>query len=141
MRGNFSTNYQLTGRELMTADEVRLLDNRYAILFIRGERPIIDLKYDILKHPNVAYGVDGGGEKYEHGYSMTEDLGVGIEIVNINDYPGKTMKDFKEIHEVIPNLEAFDEESLDLYLDYQKKEMEKKQNEKQNDQKQSADAG
>lgn len=141
MRGNFSTNYQLTGRELMTADEVRLLDNRYAILFIRGERPIIDLKYDILKHPNVAYGVDGGGEKYEHGYSMTEDLGVGIELVKISDYPGKSIKDFPEIHEVIPGLQAMDEISLDTYLDYLQKEKEKKQNEKQNDQKQSADAG
>ena len=51
--GNYSTNYQIVGRELMTPDEVRLLDNDYAILFIRGERPVKDLKYDILKHPNV----------------------------------------------------------------------------------------
>ena len=44
--GNYSINYQLSGRELMTPDEVRLLNNDYAILFIRGEKPIIDLKYD-----------------------------------------------------------------------------------------------
>ena len=49
--GNYSTNYQISGRELMTPDEVRLLDNQYAILFIRGERPIKDFKFDILKHP------------------------------------------------------------------------------------------
>ena len=36
----------------MTQDEVRMLDNLLSILFIRGERPIIDYKYDILKHPN-----------------------------------------------------------------------------------------
>ena len=51
--GNYSTNYQNTGRELMTPDEVRMLDNKYALLFIRGERPVMDLKYDILKHPDV----------------------------------------------------------------------------------------
>ena len=47
--GNYSTNYQISGRELLTPDEVRMLDNRYAILFIRGELPVMDLKYDILK--------------------------------------------------------------------------------------------
>ena len=52
--GNYSTNYQITGRELMTPDEVRMLDNRYALLFIRGEPPIMDEKFDILKHPNMA---------------------------------------------------------------------------------------
>lgn len=65
--GNYSTNYQISGRELMTPDEVRLLDNRYALLFIRGERPIMDLKYDILKHPNVAYTTDGKEKPYIHG--------------------------------------------------------------------------
>ena len=68
--GSFSTNWQLTGRELLTPDEVRMLDNRYALLFIRGERPIMDLKYDILRHPNVALTADGGAEPYRHG----EDL-------------------------------------------------------------------
>ena len=65
--GNYSTNYQNTGRELMTPDEVRMLDNRYALLFIRGERPVLDEKYDIMKHPNVALSADGQGEPYRHG--------------------------------------------------------------------------
>ena len=65
--GNYSTNYQISGRELMTPDEVRMLDNRYALLFIRGERPVMDLKYDILKHPNVKLTVDGGQPPYIHG--------------------------------------------------------------------------
>ena len=56
---NYSTNYQISGRELLTPDEVRMLDNQYAILFIRGERPVMDFKYDILKHPNVALTTDG----------------------------------------------------------------------------------
>ncbi len=57
--GNYSTNYQITGRELLDAAEVRMLDNSSAILFIRGEKPILDGKYDILKHPNVALTTDG----------------------------------------------------------------------------------
>lgn len=65
--GNYSTNYQNTGRELLTPDEVRMLDNRYALLFIRGERPVMDEKFDILKHPNVALSTDGKGEPYRHG--------------------------------------------------------------------------
>lgn len=65
--GSYSTNYQISGRELMTPDEVRMLDNRYALLFVRGERPIQDLKYDILKHPNVRDTTDGGAPAYQHG--------------------------------------------------------------------------
>ena len=65
--GNYSTNYQLSGRELYTPDEVRLLDNRYALLFIRGERAIQDEKYDILKHPNLKLTTDGGMQPYAHG--------------------------------------------------------------------------
>ena len=65
--GSYSTNYQISGRELLTPDEVRMLDNQYAILFIRGERPVLDFKYDILKHPNVALTADGKAGVYKHG--------------------------------------------------------------------------
>lgn len=65
--GNYSTNYQITGRELMTPDEVRMLDNRKALLFIRGELPVCDDKYDILTHPLVSRTPDGGGLPYVHG--------------------------------------------------------------------------
>ena len=64
--GSYTTNWQLTGRELMTPDEVRMLDNRYSLLFIRGERPVKDLKFDILRHPNAALSADGSGEPYSH---------------------------------------------------------------------------
>ena len=65
--GSYSTNYQISGRELMTPDEVRMLDNRYALLFVRGERPVMDFKYDIMKHPNVRLTTDGGKPPYIHG--------------------------------------------------------------------------
>lgn len=65
--GSYSTNYQQAGRELLTPDEVRLLDNDYALLFIRGERPIFDKKYNILKHPNIKLTRDGKAKPYVHG--------------------------------------------------------------------------
>lgn len=65
--GSYSTGYQISGRELLDSAEVRMLDNANALLFIRGERPIKDLKYDILKHPNLALTTDGGAEPFVHG--------------------------------------------------------------------------
>ena len=65
--GNYSTNYQISGRELYTADEIRMLDNKYALLFIRGEHPIQDEKFDILHHPNIKLTTDGGMRPYLHG--------------------------------------------------------------------------
>ena len=65
--GSYSTNYQQTGRELLTPDEVRLLNNDYGLLFIRGELPIMDKKYDLLKHPNISETTDGKQKPYIHG--------------------------------------------------------------------------
>lgn len=64
--GSFSNSYQQAGRELMTPDEVRRLDNENAIVLIRGERPVIDQKYDLLKHPNIAFTADGDAAPYTH---------------------------------------------------------------------------
>ena len=77
--GNYSTNYQITGRELLTPDEVRMLDNKFALLFIRGERPIKDFKFDILKHPNVSFTTDGKAEPYIHGF---DDCSIGDLFLN-----------------------------------------------------------
>ena len=65
--GQYSVSRQLTGRELMTPDEVRMLDNSRALLFIRGEKPVQDLKYDVRDHPNAARTAIGGGPVYRHG--------------------------------------------------------------------------
>ena len=80
--GSYSTNYQISGRELLTPDEVRMLDNQYAILFIRGERPVLDLKYDILKHPNVALTADGKAGVYKHG-EVKSDVAT-IELISLD---------------------------------------------------------
>jgi len=65
--GSYSTNYQQTGRELLMPDEVRILDNEYALLFVRGERPILDSKISLLQHPRIALTADGGYETYDPG--------------------------------------------------------------------------
>ncbi len=85
--GNYSTNYQISGRELLTPDEVRMLDNRYAILFIRGERPVMDLKYDILKHPNVAYTTDGREKPYLHGEVTIPHSSISVLAIDPEDVP------------------------------------------------------
>ena len=104
--GNYSTNYQVSGRELLTPDEVRMLDNQYAILFIRGERPVLDFKYDILKHPNVALTADGKAGVYQHG-AVRSDIAT-IEVTYLDP---KTLPDTEvpETDYVLLSDEDFDE--------------------------------
>lgn len=64
--GSSSTNFQQTGRDLMTIDEVRKLDTHKAILFIRGEDPVLDKKYNIKRHPNIKLTTDGKAKSYIH---------------------------------------------------------------------------
>ena len=85
--GNYSTNYQISGRELLTPDEVRMLDNRYAILFIRGELPVMDLKYDILKHPAVDLTADGKGGVYQHGKITSNVATIEVQYLDPDTLP------------------------------------------------------
>ena len=107
--GSYSTNYQISGRELMTPDEVRLLDNRYALLFIRGERPIMDFKYDILKHPNVAMTTDGKEKPYKHGGTENAIASIVFD-ENIENY------DFSNIEEIVGDFEIVSSEDMEEYL-------------------------
>ena len=109
--GSYSTNYQQTGRDLLTPDEVRMLDNKYAILFIRGERPIKDFKYDILKHPNVALTTDGNAKPYEHG-KTTNSIGT----VCI-DYELQNYKEFISIENIEEDYDVISSEDMDNYLE------------------------
>ena len=103
--GNYSTNYQISGRELMTPDEVRMLDNRYALLFIRGELPIMDEKYDILKHPNVALTTDGSAAPYEHG--GTEHAVATLSLAEI------PTEDIPDMEETEPDYELLSDEDIE----------------------------
>ncbi len=104
--GNYSTNYQISGRELLTPDEVRMLDNRYALLFIRGERPIIDEKYNILRHPNVEGTADGKAERFQHG-DVTDTVATLVFDPDINP------ADLPELETADTDYELLSEEDLE----------------------------
>ncbi|RHV36806.1 type IV secretory system conjugative DNA transfer family protein [Ruminococcus sp. OM05-10BH] len=84
--GSYSTNYQQTGRELFTPDEIRLLDNRKAILFVRGERPMLDDKYNLKKHPNAKWTEDGGAPPYDYAKAPRSHDDLNIDIERLDDY-------------------------------------------------------
>ena len=123
--GSYSTNWQISGRELLDASEVRMLDNKYALLFIRGERPIEDFKYDILKHPNLKLTTDGGAKAYRHG----EDL---ISIASFG-FDEKTIKKAKETP-------VGKDEYIFLCEDELEELLQRKIEEKQNEQKQKSES-
>ena len=89
--GSFNVNDQQTGRELLTPDEVRMLDNRKAILFVRGERPMLDDKYDLLRHPNIRLTEDGGAPPYD--YTLARDARNDLAL-SPEDYELLELEDF-----------------------------------------------
>ena len=109
---SYSTNYQISGRELLTSDEVRMLDNRFALLFIRGERPIMDEKYDILCHPNIAGTADGKAEIFHHGevthsvasLAVVDDIPIDLPVPKLEfvdeDYELLSEEDLEELFDL-----------------------------------------
>jgi len=113
--GNYSRNDQNAGRELMTPDEVRLMDNRYALLFIRGERPVMDDKFDIMRHPNVGGSADGHGKPFHHGetdYSIASFTVSGRRQAK-QEPPAESS--------TMPEVELLSEEDLELLLKQEEK--------------------
>ena len=86
-----------------------MLDNKYAILFIRGERPIKDLKYDILKHPNLEYTTDGKAKAYEHGKINNSIATIEVDY-NIDNY------NFTDIEEIAKDYEIISSEDIESYF-------------------------
>ena len=126
--GNYSTNYQISGRELLTPDEVRMLDNRYALLFIRGERPILDEKFDILRHPNVGGTTDGKAERFQHG-EVTESVATLVFDEDIDLIDGLGSEDLPEWKVTDDDYELLSEEDLEeLFNQKENAPHEKKQN-------------
>lgn len=119
--GSYSTNWHLAGRELMTPDEVRMLDNRYALLFIRGERPVEDLKFDILKHPNIALTADGVAGPYRHGEDCISIAALSIDEGLLKKAGAEPVSEDEYLF--------FCEEELEELL---QKKMEEKQHEQEN---------
>lgn len=84
--GSYSTNFLQSGRELLQPDEVRMLDNQNALLFIRGERPILDAKYDLMKHPNIRYTEDGGAGPFNYAKAPLAHDDFTFDETRYNDY-------------------------------------------------------
>ena len=84
--GSYSTNFQQSGRELLQPDEVRMLDNQNALLFIRGERPILDAKYDLMKHPNIRYTEDGGAGPFNYAKAQLAHDDFTFDETRYDDY-------------------------------------------------------
>lgn len=127
LKGNYSTNYQNAGRELLMPDEVRMINNKQCVLFIRGERPIIDLKFDIKKHPNINFTPDGNGKNYYHG-TTNESIGeVSISLIDENT-------EFNEIEKIKNKYEVIYSEEIDDFLErkgkYERKRKATKQTKK-----------
>ena len=112
--GNYSTNYQGTGRELITPDEVRRLDDRHCILLIRGEMPVKDLKYNILKHPNIKLTEDGGAKPFIHGNTDEAVATVHLDL-NIDNI------DSSMVEEVLDEYIVIDSVDLDDYFENERK--------------------
>ena len=106
--GNYSTNYQNSGRELLTPDEVRMLDNKYALLFIRGERPVQDLKFNLFEHKNVDLSGLGKAKPYLHG--GTENAIASFQI----DYEDYDIA--KEVEEIDSDYVIISEDELEKYI-------------------------
>ena len=120
--GSYSTNYQASGRELLTADEIRLLDNKYALLFIRGEKAIRDLKYDILRHPNISQTTDGNEQAYIHGTTRKAIASGVVELKNDND-------EFEKVQELENDCDyvVLSNEEVINYLNEEEEENENKE--------------
>lgn len=89
--GSSSTSHQQTARDLMTPDEVRLLSNDKALLFVSGERPVMDWKYNLLRHPNIRFTEDGGAPPYD--YTVAPDAHEDLA-GNAENYELLDMDDF-----------------------------------------------
>ena len=79
----------------MTPEEIRLLDTHDCILLVRGEKPVFDRKYDLMKHPNIRYTTDGGGKPYIHKTAPTrfELADLPYEFYTLEDYQFETLEE------------------------------------------------
>ncbi len=116
--GHFTKNDQVQARDLMTPDEVRMLDNRYGILFIRGEYPVMDLKYDLMHHPKIAFTEEGGAKPFIHGKDTRSKATISL----VGNDPDVRSKAINIEDLVMEELECEVLSSEDLEKIYQTKE-------------------
>ena len=125
-------NFQQSGRELLTPDEVRLLDNRKAVLLVRGERPILDEKYDLHKHVNVKYTEDGGAPPYDYAKAPLSHEDVTIDTRRLDDYEllsaeeilgGSSLFDWRNAIEETNECQRIKQETIPQYRNLWEKDL------------------
>ncbi len=121
--GSYTTNRSIIGRELLTPDEVRMLDNRYALLFIRGERPILDEKYNTFHHPNFSLTANGKARPYENGRTDRAVAGVTVQRVSLKQKEPEPEPEGK------PSFELLSDEELETLFEPKKEESSHEQKE------------
>ena len=107
----------------MTPDEVRMLDNSYALLFIRGERQVMDFKYDILKHPDVRMTADGKSDPYIHGVPW--EACSSIELVSDPELIKEAVENSKLIELPETDYELLSEADVEKMVDEEAKKQKK----------------
>lgn len=101
-----------------------MLNNEDCILFIRGEKPILDKKYNLLNHPNINLTPDGKGKAYIHGL-ITDSIGE-LELTSFDKNAN-----YVSLNEITNNYEIVYSEDMDKYLERRDKD------EKENESKES----
>lgn len=80
--GSSSRNYDVLGRSLMNPDEVRNMDNKNCLIFIKGFNPIFDEKYWPFDHKNFSQTEDGGAKPYKHNIKNSNKVYDGLKILS-----------------------------------------------------------
>ena len=128
--GSYSTNWQISERSLLDPTEVRLVNNDSALLFIRGERPVEDRKYNVMKHPNVSLTSDGGAEPYING----EDTGSYAAVGFVMNIPEEMLKNLPKVSDNQHHYETYTEENVEeLIKSYEEKKNHDEQKEQRNE--------
>ena len=97
LKGSYSDNFQQVGRELMAPDEIRLMNNDYALLLIRGENPCIDRKFNLSQHPRYTDTPEGEGSRDFDYTQLTYPLQPDIDFDDTDDPQGHTLNPL-EVH-------------------------------------------
>ena len=87
-----SRNYDVLGREIMMPDEVRKLDKKKCLVFIRGVDPILDNKYVTSKHPMFSQTGDGDEKPYIHEINQSSVTEPAFTLLN-----EKSLKHFEKL--------------------------------------------
>lgn len=112
-RGSSSDSYQLTARDLCSPDEIRRMDDVDCLVLLRSEPPVIDRKFDLMRHPNVKLTPDGGAVPYRmpDDYAQTAQT-ISPDVVTGLTEPAITDVMYEEIQKIMEEIHNEQERNL-----------------------------